>query len=236
MDKQEIREMIWKLMEEKNIARFPRPVHGRIPNFAGAEEAARKLTELEAWKKANVIKSNPDSPQKPVREMALQEGKIVYMAVPRLRELNCFIELDPRFLGSNVSKASTIKGAFRYGRKIHPKDMKKVDLVIAGSVAVNERGGRVGKGGGYSDLEFAIARQFELVSENTPVVSTVHPVQVVDFEIEMREHDVPLTHVVTKSKIVGTGSVHPRPGGMLWELLEDQKLDDIPILKELKSE
>lgn len=236
MDKQEIREMIWKTMEERNIARFPRPVRGRIPNFAGAEEAARKLTELEAWKEANVIKSNPDSPQKFVREMALQEGKVVYMAVPRLRELSCFVELDPRFLGSNVSKASTIKGAFRYGRKVHPKDMKRVDMVIAGSVAVNNKGGRVGKGGGYSDLEFALARQFDLVSENTPVVSTVHPVQVVDFDIEMREHDVPLTHVVTKSKIVGTDSVIPRPGGILWELLEDQKLDHIPILKTLKSE
>ncbi|MFQ5884443.1 MAG: 5-formyltetrahydrofolate cyclo-ligase, partial [Thermoplasmata archaeon] len=128
-------------MEERNIARFPRPVYGRIPNFVGAEEAAKKLTELKEWVDAKVIKSNPDSPQKHVRELALRDGKIVYMAVPRLRELECFIELDPRFLGSNVSKASTIKGAFKYGRKIHPKDMKKVDLVVAGSVAVNEKGG-----------------------------------------------------------------------------------------------
>lgn len=117
MDKQEIRERIWKEMEERNIARFPRPVHGRIPNFVGAEEAARKLAELDEWKDAKVIKSNPDSPQRPVRENALKEGKIVYMAVPKLKELKCFIELDPRFLGSNISKASTIKGAFKYGWK-----------------------------------------------------------------------------------------------------------------------
>ena len=226
--------MIWKTMEERNIARFPKPVHGRIPNFAGAEEAARKLAELEAWKEANVIKSNPDSPQRFVRERALEEGKVVYMAVPRLKELSCFIELDPRFLGSNVSKASTIKGAFKYGRKLHPKDMKKVDLVIAGSVAVNEIGGRVGKGGGYSDLEFAIARQFGLISERTPVVTTVHPVQVVDFEMEMRSHDVPLTHVVTKSRIVTTHSVFPKPAGILWNTLEDQKIESIPILKSLR--
>jgi 5-formyltetrahydrofolate cyclo-ligase len=235
MDKQEIREMIWKTMEERNIARFPRPVHGRIPNFAGAEEAARKLTELEAWKEANVIKSNPDSPQKFVREMALQEGKVVYMAVPRLRELSCFVELDPRFLGSNVSKASTIKGAFRYGRKVHPKDMKKVDLVIAGSVAVNEKGGRVGKGGGYSDLEFAIARQFDLIAEETPVITTVHPVQIVDFELEMKEHDVPLTSVVTKSEIIRTHSNLKRPKGIYWEMLDQQMYDSIPILNTLKQ-
>ncbi|MCK4443107.1 MAG: 5-formyltetrahydrofolate cyclo-ligase, partial [Thermoplasmata archaeon] len=163
-------------MEERNIARFPRPVKGRIPNFIGAEEAARKLTELEEWKNARVIKSNPDSPQRPVRENALNDGKIVYMAVPRLRELKCFIELDPRFLGSNITKASTIKGAFKYGQNVHPEEMKKVDIVIAGSVAVDKKGGRIGKGGGYSDLEFAIAREFHLIQEGTPVVTTVHPI------------------------------------------------------------
>ncbi len=236
MDKQEIREEIWKIMEERNIARFPRPVYGRIPNFVGAEEAAKKLTELEEWVDARVIKSNPDSPQKFVRELALQDGKIVYMAVPRLRELECFIELDPRFLGSNVSKASTIKGAFKYGRKVHPKDMKKVDLVIAGSVAVNEKGGRVGKGGGYSDLEFAIARQFELVSEETPVVTTVHPVQIVDFEIDMKEHDVPLSHVITESEAVRTDTNLPKAKGILWSILGQQMLDSIPILRAIRLE
>eukprot|EP00957_Ditylum_brightwellii_P001888 145006-Ditylum_brightwellii.AAC.1 len=35
-----IRKRIWDLMEEKDIARQPRPVHHRIPNFEGAAEAA----------------------------------------------------------------------------------------------------------------------------------------------------------------------------------------------------
>jgi len=62
--KQEIRQKIWDLLEEKDIARFPRPVYGRIPNFVGAETAAKKLGELKEWKNASVIKANPDSPQK----------------------------------------------------------------------------------------------------------------------------------------------------------------------------
>jgi len=40
MKKDQIRKQIWYLMEERNIARFPRPLHGRIPNFIGAEQAA----------------------------------------------------------------------------------------------------------------------------------------------------------------------------------------------------
>lgn len=73
--KQEIREYIWKLMEEKNIARFPRPVFGRIPNFIGADKAAERLLELDVFKEAEVIFVNPDSPQKHVRYRAIVFGK-----------------------------------------------------------------------------------------------------------------------------------------------------------------
>ena len=34
------------MMEEQNIARMPRPVHHRIPNFDGADAAAAKLCAL----------------------------------------------------------------------------------------------------------------------------------------------------------------------------------------------
>src|SRR2546427_7480824 len=109
--KQEIRERVWQAMEKAGIRRFPGP-RGRIPNFAGAERAAERLCELDVWKRAKVLKCNPDLPQRPVRLRALKEEKIVYMAVPRLRELQCFIELDPSRLGNNISKASSIEGAF----------------------------------------------------------------------------------------------------------------------------
>jgi len=62
MEKGQIRKQIWDLMEERGIARFPRPVHGRIPNFGGAAQAAERLKELPAWQEASVVKANPDSP------------------------------------------------------------------------------------------------------------------------------------------------------------------------------
>ena len=51
-----IRERIWKLMEELDIAKFPRPVYGRIPNFIGAEKAAERLCRTSIWRKAEVIR------------------------------------------------------------------------------------------------------------------------------------------------------------------------------------
>lgn len=35
-------------MENRGIARFPRPVYGRFPNFEGAAQAAERLKELSA--------------------------------------------------------------------------------------------------------------------------------------------------------------------------------------------
>src|SRR5215467_13129936 len=117
--KQDIRENVWQAMEKPGVRRFRGP-RGRIPNFVGAERAADRLSELGVWKQAKVLKCNPDSPQRPVRLRALKEGKLVYMAVPRLRELECFIELDPSRLRKQIAQASSIEGAFRFGRSVRP--------------------------------------------------------------------------------------------------------------------
>ena len=64
-------------------------------------------------------------------------------------------------LGGRLREAATIGGAARLGEAVGPEALGRIDLVVAGSVAVNRRGARVGKGGGYSDLEFALARAVE---------------------------------------------------------------------------
>ena len=83
--KNEIRERVWKALEKEGVALFP-GARGRIPNFRGADKAAHLLSTLPEWQRARNIKANPDSPQRPVRYLALTSGKMVYMAVPRLRE------------------------------------------------------------------------------------------------------------------------------------------------------
>jgi 5-formyltetrahydrofolate cyclo-ligase len=176
--KQSVRERVWKALEESGDARFPGAT-GRIPNFKGAEEAAERLAQTEEWKRARVLKCNPDSPQHPVRLRALRERKLVYMAVPRLRTVRCFWALDPKRI-PDLEAAARIRGAKKYGVPVHPSEMSEVDLIICGSVAVDCRGVRVGKGGGYSDLEFALARQFDLVTGDTPIATTIHSLQLVE--------------------------------------------------------
>jgi 5-formyltetrahydrofolate cyclo-ligase len=112
--KKELRERIWRLLEEKGEARFPWPVRGRIPNFNGSHEAARRLLGLKEFKEAKVVKINPDYPQRTVRKSALASGKTLLMPTPRLK--GGFLFLDPLRIPKNqINKASTIKGAFRHG-------------------------------------------------------------------------------------------------------------------------
>ncbi len=231
-DKDSIREEVWTALEEARVVRA-KNVHDKIPDFRGCEDAAEQVAELEAWQKARVIKSNPDKAQRPLRQMALEQGKIVYMAVPRLRQEQCFVELDPARLPIPPDKASTISGASRHGRPVYVEEMHPVDLVISGSVAVNRRGVRIGKGGGFADLEYGLAVAAGVVKPGTPVVSTVHPMQVLEEDLPMTHHDVPLDYVVTPEEIIACPGDLPLPEGIYWEDLERRKINQIPLLRKL---
>lgn len=232
--KQTLRERIWKLLRDRRAARFPFPITDRIPNFVGAERAAARAAELPEWKRAQRIKCNPDAPQRPLRLRALRDGKIVFMAVPRLTQERCFLRLDPAKLGGRLAEAATIGGASRLGEPVLPSELGRIDLVVAGSVAVTSRGARVGKGGGYSDLELALTRQLGSVTESTPVLTTVHDLQVIDEKIPMTPHDVPVDLIVTPDHVIRTHRRRPKPRGIHWKELSEEQLAAMPPLRALR--
>jgi 5-formyltetrahydrofolate cyclo-ligase len=234
VDKQELRERIWALLTARKVARFPLPIRDRIPNFVASAEAAARAVDLPEWKTARRLKCNPDAPQLPVRLRALQSGKIVFMAVPRLRSERCFIRLDPAKLGRNLRQAASIGGAARLGEPVGPEALGRIDLIVAGSVAANGRGARLGKGGGYSDLEFALARELGLVDEDTPVLTTVHELQVVRGAIPMTAHDVPVDLIVTPERVIRTRRAYRKPRGILWSELSEAQLAAMPALVRLR--
>jgi 5-formyltetrahydrofolate cyclo-ligase len=230
-EKQRIRETVWSRLERSGVSAFP-GARGRIPNFKGARDAARRLAETLEWRRAATIKCNPDAPQRPVRLLALQQGKVVYMAVPRLRTLRCFLRLDPRLI-RDIASASTIAGAGRFGRPVDPRGLPHIDMVVAGSVAVNRMGTRLGKGGGYSDLEYAIGRMVGVVDATTVVATTVHPLQIVEGPLPSTAHDVPLDLIVTPDEEIRPRRSQQKPRGILPAHLPTDYRDHIPILREL---
>jgi 5-formyltetrahydrofolate cyclo-ligase len=220
-------------MEEFGISRFPKPIVGRIPNFEGSEIAARKLFNLAEFQGAEAVKVNPDSPQIHERRGVLLNEKSLIMPSPRLRK--GFILLDPNKISKRLlAKASTIRGAFRYGRLCPLDDLPKVDLIVSGSVAVSRDGVRLGKGGGYAEIEYGILRELELISEETAVFTTFHDVQIID-DVPKEEHDFVVDVVITPSKVVRVERKYIQPKGIIWEKLTKHQLKNIPMLQELKK-
>jgi len=187
MDKQAVRETVWDAFEERGEARFPFPPHDRIPNFAGADAACDRLTDTDAWASASTLKCNPDAPQLPVRRAALRDGKTVYVAQPRLRDADPFLRIDPADLvdvgsvdsesadvdadGPTVDDATTVSGISTHGTPVAPEDVPHVDLVVAGSVGVTTDGARIGKGEGYSDLEWGVLSELGAVDREAQSAS-----------------------------------------------------------------
>lgn len=232
--KQALREEVWSTLEDDGIARFP-GARGRIPNFAGAAEAAAGLGETDAWRAARAIKANPDRPQWPVRQRALEDGRVLYMAVPRLAEAQPFLVLDPAEVHVAARAATSIKGAGVHGRMMPVDELQSVELVVTGCVAVDRTGARLGKGGGFADLEFALAREAGLIGDHTVVATTVHPRQIVEpGRIPMTTHDVPVDVVVTPEDVIECRG-RPRPKGIQWEELTHAKIGAIPFLEALRA-
>ena len=226
--KDRIRIEVYKRLEEAGVARPPMPIRGRIPNFAGAEKAAERLLELDGFLDSKVVKVNPDSPQRPVRYLALRMGKKVVMPTPRIKK--GFLLLDPNSI-RNLSFASTIKGAFRSGRIVEVEELPHIDFIVEGSVAVSPDGMRLGKGEGYAELEYAILLEAGKIEYDVEIASTVHELQIVD-SLPREDYDVSIDYIVTPMRIIRCGSFF-RPKGILWDRLDEEKIMEIPILRRL---
>lgn len=236
-DKDALRSEIWRRLKEQGAS--PREPFGHIPSFVGAEEAAGLLADLPIWQKAQVIKSNPDTAHVPLRLRALQDGKQLYMAVPRLTEERCFVELTAQALadkGIALEEAAAWQGAMAHGRLVSPEQMPAIDLVLVGCVAVSRRGGRIGKGAGFADLELGILRELGLIGSETPVVAAVHPLQIVAGDaVPLQPHDFPLDWIITPAEVYETKTEYPRPTGLDWDQIRAEQYESIPILSALKG-
>lgn len=233
--KDTLRTWVWQTLAETGAGIGE--TFSRIPNFVGADQAAARLAELPIWQSASLVKSNPDDAQAPVRLRALQDGKRVYTPIPELVREFPFIELDPVRLaeaGIPFEDVMYAPGALRHGRPLQFEDMEPMDLLVVGCVAVTKAGGRTGKGAGFADLEIGVFHELGLFSATTPLVTTVHPIQVVpDGDVVMTDHDCPLDWVITPDEAIRTDTAYPRPDGIDWDQVRPDQFDDIPVLRGL---
>jgi len=231
--KDEVRKAVWAAMDREGVSRFP-GAEGRIPNFAGAKLAAEKLVGHRLWKRAQVVKANPDAPQTHARRLALEEGKQLIMAVPRLRDAHPFRLLDPKKLTkADLREAATIKGALKHGKIVAVEELPEIDFILTGSVAVNLNGARLGKGGGFNDLEFGILMSEGKIDEHTTIATTVHPIQILRENLPVTSHDTPVDVVATPRAVIDLERLYDRPRGILWDHLQPPQIREIPVLERM---
>jgi 5-formyltetrahydrofolate cyclo-ligase len=228
--KQAARERTWTALVEAGAARFPRPIHGRIPNFAGSEDAARALIATPEFQRARVVKVNPDAPQRLIRAEVLKAGKVLLAPTPRLRE--GFLVLDPAQIDPKLyTRAAAIGGMAQYGRPTPLEAAPRPDLLVVGSVAVSPSGARTGKGEGYGEIEYALLRELGRIDADTPIATTVHDLQVVE-SLPLEPFDVSVDLIVTPTRLIRVEGPRQRPDRIFWDLLPDDKRDAIPLLQE----
>lgn len=194
--KEAIRQKIWKLLEDEGLASFPRPCMGRIPNFVGSWQASEKIRELAEFKSSRAVFCAPDYVLKRIREIVLEDGKVLAVALPHMVG---FLEIRER---EAIDRATTINGFKRYGKPLETK----VDLFVQGSVAVDLAGNRLGKGRGYGDLEWKWLIDRKLTAPDTRVVTIVHDLQIVeDFSHLMGPTDKKVNYILTSTRIIKIG-------------------------------
>lgn len=232
--KDTIRRQVWDLLDQQGVVAGDGSAHGRIPNFIGADRAADQLAALPVWEGASVIKAVPDKAQLPARARALREGKVVYMAAPKLAPPQPFYLLDPAQLAVPAEDAASSRVAPSVARNVGLTELRPVDLIVCGSVAVNRRGVRLGKGAGYSDIEVALLAQAGLIGPATTIVTTVHPLQVVEDDIPETSHDFSVDVIVTTDEVI-TCAPPRRPSGLDWADLSAEQVAAMPVLQSLQN-
>jgi 5-formyltetrahydrofolate cyclo-ligase len=229
--KQAVRERVWMDLEHAGVV--DPGVRGYIPTFAGAQEAATRLASLPVWQQAQVLKVVPDRAQLPVRVLALEQGKLVYMAAPRLATPQPFYVLDPQALTAPAVQAAEPEVAASSAPKVGTADMRPVDLIVVGSVAVNAHGARLGKGAGYSDIEMALLTEAGLLTDRTIIATTVHEIQVLNEAIPEAAHDFRVDLIATPERLIWCDE--PRRPRVDWGFLRPEQVAAIPALQRLND-
>jgi len=207
--KWDVRCHVWGLMERQNLARSPRPVQNRIPNFEGAETAAFALSKLRIFKRSKNIVITPDPSLKPIRELALTQNKDLYVPTPEFKDGFFWLFKDGSKEPEKVSEMVSFNGMSQWGLPVSLKDDIKVDMIVIGSVAVDgETGAHIGTGNGFSDSVHAILRTLGSATQRTKVVTVVHDAQVLQItqSTHLELHDVPVQVIVTPTRVIYTSS------------------------------
>jgi len=239
MNKSEARQQVWEelIKVAKPDSRFHLNFNEYIPDFIGSKEATDNLTSMSCYKNAEVVFITPDICLEGLRTQAIYDGKTQIVSTYGIRR--GFVELVPSDVQPGLEPYVVLLDMIEaVGKNITLEQLKnryKLDLIVTGASAVNKKGVRFGKGHGFFDLEWAMFYMLGIVDENTPVVAFVHDCQLIDLALDVSPYDTLCDYIVTPSRIIEIADPLKPTSGVIWEMLEDTMMDEIPPLQELNK-
>lgn len=188
--KEEVRQYVWRKIEP--FCDFPSP-YGRIPNFRGANKACERISELEEYNAVECVFSAPDSVLLRLREIILEDGKILLAVLPRMKG---FVVLREK-VKPTIEK-------LKMGKPADFNELKgKVGIFAQGCVAVDLQGNRIGKGSGFGDREYEILKKEGVLADDALFVVIAHDLQVFkDLSHLAEEHDAKADVILTPTRVI----------------------------------
>ena len=163
-----IRHEVWERMERGRLTLRPRPCYYRVPNFVGVSEATRRLETLPEFAAARCVLCASDQVLEEARRRVLSTGRrLALIHQDALWEVS---SLD-------AQEYDTLLWLNRVAELGRPLETP-VDLILVGSIAVDERGLRVGRREAPEEDLLRALLGTALVPEATPVGTLVHETQV----------------------------------------------------------
>lgn len=132
------REAVWTALMHAHACAYPLPPHGHHPNFTHARQAAQALLAHPEVSGLTVLLVGPDRALFPLRKLALQAGKTLY--IPHQKKEGWYW----RVTDTAGAKLSALPA---HGEpKLRPEGAQAVVLAC---VAADHTGARLGKGFGW---------------------------------------------------------------------------------------
>lgn len=249
----ERRQQIWQRVHRELIkhakpdSRFHYDFLSFTPDFVDSSLAVDRLVQLPVYQAATTLLVTPENSLEELRYRALKDGKKLLVGTYRLRR--GFMLLDPtRIEEKDLRIASWLDGMEKsgIGRSLSLSQMQdqhiSVDLCVLGGLVFNKKGVVVWEGQGLFEVQWALFNEMKLLKQNTPVAAIAHDCQVVDEKelgleciVPEKSGEVQCDFVVTPKQLVEIKDTVRPTGGLNFDAIDTQALENIPPLQELKG-
>lgn len=217
------------------------------PDFRNSADAVEHVAELSCYRSARTLLVTSDNSLERLRYRALRDGKRLLVATYRLRR--GFLLLDPsRISEDRYELAACLDGMEKpgHGRAVSLASMMddgfKIDMCVTGGLAFNEQGIVIWEGHALFEVQWALLSDIKMLNATTPVVAVAHSCQIIaetQFDMEAfgieNSGEVQCDFLVTPERVLAIGGAVKPIGGVNFDTVDTEALNNIPPLQELKG-